>query len=230
VTGPIIYLLDRRDAGRTVLAAGEGRLSLEDRARLARFGRAARREQFVLGRVLLRWAAARAMGAEPDAIEISRRADGRARVVAPGLPAPRFSLSHSGDWVACAVHPSAAIGVDVECMDATRDLAGIAALTFGVDERAWMLGQPSLTSAFYQLWTGREALTKLAGELASPAGVPIGSLVANGSLAAAPAPAFGWHHTEVRPGVALSLTWAGDVGPVRIEFPGTGTLNELLPA
>jgi hypothetical protein len=73
-------------------------------------------------------------------------------------------------------------------------------------------------------------LTKLAGELASPAGVPIGSLVANGSLVSAPAPAHGWHHTEVRPGVALSLTWAGDVGPVRIEFPGTGTLNELLPA
>jgi 4'-phosphopantetheinyl transferase len=228
VTGHTIYLLDRRDAGREVLAASERRLSPEDRRRHAGFDPAVRREQFLLGRALLRWAVARAIGGEPGALEITRRADGRPRVVAPGASTPRFSLSHSGDWVACAVHPATAVGVDVECMDATRDLTGIGALAFGADEQSWLLRQPALSAAFYRLWTGREALTKLAGELEGPASATRGSLVAHGALAAAPAPAGGWYHAEVRPGVALSLMSQRTVGPVHIELVAASASSELL--
>jgi hypothetical protein len=139
---------------------------------------------------------------------------------------PKFTLSHSGDWIACAVHPSVAIGLDVECMDATRDLGGIGALTFVADEHSWLLSQPSLTSAFYRLWTGREALIKLAVELGSPAGAT-GALVVDGSLIEAPAPAAGWFHTEVRPDVALSLVWERESGPPRVELVEAGDAREL---
>jgi 4'-phosphopantetheinyl transferase len=230
VTSTTIYLLDRRDAGRDVLAAAERRLSLEDRSRHAGFERETRREQFLLGRALLRSAISRATGVESEAIEIARRADGRPQVAAPGVSPPRFSLSHSGDWVACAVHPVAAIGLDIECMDASRDLAGIAALSFDVDERSWLLRQPALSPAFYQLWTGREALIKLAGELDPPLSEMQGSLVADGALVAAPAPSGGWYHTEVRPAVALSLMCERAMSPVRIELVDANAPNELLLA
>ncbi len=75
---------------------------------------------------------------------------------------------------------------------------------------------PRLTSAFYRLWTGREALIKLAVELGSPAALTPWSPTA--TLSEAPAPAAGWYHTEIRPGVALSLVWESDGGPVRVEF------------
>ncbi len=114
------------------------------------------------------------------------------------------------------MHPSIAIGLDVECMDATRDLIAISSLTFGADEHSWLIRQPLMTSAFYRLWTGREALIKLAAELGSPAGAT-GALVVDGSLIEAPAPAAGWYHTEVRPGVALSLVWERDSGPPRVD-------------
>ncbi len=134
----------------------------------------------LLGRPMLRLAVARATGAERDAIEITWHVDGRARVAARHVSAPRLSLSHSGGWVACAVHPVAAIGLDIECKNATRDFAGIGALAFGADEQAWLLRQPERSDAFYRLWTGREALTKLGAELALPTswlGLADGTLV-----------------------------------------------------
>jgi 4'-phosphopantetheinyl transferase len=230
VISTTIYLLDRREAGRDLLAAAERRLSLEDRSRHAGFEREARREQFLLGRALLRGAMSRATGAEPGAVEITLCADGRPRVVTPGVSSPRFSLSHSGDWVACAVHPVAAIGLDIECMDASRDLAGIAALSFDVDEQSWLLRQPALSPAFYQLWTGREALIKLAGELDPPLSEMRGSLVADGALVAAPAPSGGWYHTEVRPAVALSIMCERATSPPCIELVDASSSRELLLA
>ena len=228
--GPTILLLDRRNAGRTLFAAAERRLSREDRCRYAGFERSLRREQFLLGRELLRCAMTRAMGVESDAIEIGRRADGRPQVVAPGVSPPRFSLSHSEDWVACAVHPDAAIGLDIESMDASRDLAEIGALAFDAEERSWMLRQPILSAAFYQLWTGREALTKLTGELDPPVTATGGSLASNGTLVAAPSPSGGWYHTEVRPGVALSLMCEHAIGAVSIELVAASAPSALLLA
>ena len=159
--GPIVHLVDRRDAGHSVLAATLRRLSPEDRRRQAAFTRPERREQFLLGRAVLRWAIARELGGDADTLRITRGADGRPQVDAGGAVMPRFSLSHSGDWIACAVHPDVALGVDVECMDPDRDLTGIGAAVFSSDEQAWLLRQPAIVPAFYRLWTGREALIKL---------------------------------------------------------------------
>ncbi len=83
VTGPVVYLLDRRDVACSALAAAERQLSPEDRARHAAFRRPERQEQFTLGRALLRRAAAHAMDCEPASLDITSHADGRAQVTAP---------------------------------------------------------------------------------------------------------------------------------------------------
>lgn len=77
--------------------------------------------------------------------------DGRTRAI---------SLSHSGEWVACAVGTAPAIGIDIERIR-PRDFATLAARSFGADEAAWT-GNDAYR--FYKLWTLREAMAKATGE------------------------------------------------------------------
>ncbi len=88
------------------------------------------------------------------------------RASAPGLatPAPRVSLSHRLGWVAAAI-AGTAIGVDVECIRASRSDPGErAALILALEERpAWDALPPvERESALLTRWTAKEAWFKAA--------------------------------------------------------------------
>ncbi|MFS0655877.1 4'-phosphopantetheinyl transferase family protein [Bacillus sp. 179-C3.3 HS] len=74
-----------------------------------------------------------------------------------------FNLSHSGDWVVCAVD-AAPVGIDIEEMKPI-DLA-IAKRFFSPDEYADLLSQPAekQEAYFFQLWSMKEAFIKLTGK------------------------------------------------------------------
>ena len=74
---------------------------------------------------------------------------------------PSVSLSHSGGWVACAVADAAAVGIDIEVHNLRRNFTGIAAAAFGPEEQWRIAGEGP--SAFYRIWTLKEAMAKASG-------------------------------------------------------------------
>lgn len=116
-----------------------------------------------------RWAGACPPGAWPRAgrrairhpsAGPSRR---RAAVGVAFAPAAGFSISHSGRWVACAVSGSSKLGLDIERIDASRDIDALAAQAFDADRQAWLTTRPAETRVrdFYNLWSRAEAQFKL---------------------------------------------------------------------
>ena len=70
-----------------------------------------------------------------------------------------FNLSHSGDYVVCAVSEKE-VGVDIQKMRA-EGIEKLADRFFSVEERRILQGRQDL---FYRLWTRKEAYGKLTGE------------------------------------------------------------------
>jgi 4'-phosphopantetheinyl transferase len=73
----------------------------------------------------------------------------------------RFSISHSGNIVVCAVVSTHAIGVDVEkTMPVKLDL-----MKFYFNSESWfeIINAPDVYAEFYRHWTMREAAIKAAG-------------------------------------------------------------------
>lgn len=138
---------------------GEG-----ERQRLARFLRPLRRRQFIAGRALLRLALARLLGVAPQAIVLEERPGNAPLLTAPVLSSVGFSISHSGPWVACAASLQGAVGLDIECMDASRDVLALAHQALGQPAVAALqaLQGNGRIAAFYEMWCLHEAAIKLA--------------------------------------------------------------------
>ena len=88
----------------------------------------------------------------------------------PGLldsPLPLdFNLSHSGDWLACAVTAGTAVGLDIEYCDPSRDVLKLARRFFQTREVAGLqaCGEERQTARFYDYWTLKEACIKARGQ------------------------------------------------------------------
>jgi 4'-phosphopantetheinyl transferase len=167
-----VWLLDSRTIDPAALATYEAWLGASERQRLAGFARQERRTQFVLGRALLRCALAPALGLESATIPLIER-----HANAPLLDVPRpafFSISHSGPWIACAVSASTPLGLDIERIDAARDIAALAAQVCDAPQQVMLASLPAAQQAraFYQIWSTAEARVKLgvpaAGESVLP--------------------------------------------------------------
>jgi len=87
----------------------------------------------------------------------------------PGLVNPPrpldFNLSHSGDWLACAVTAGTAVGVDLERCDSRRDVMKLARRFFRAAEIATLDACPveRQLERFYDYWTLKEARVKSRG-------------------------------------------------------------------
>jgi len=79
-----------------------------------------------------------------------------------GEPAFGISLTHGGNLVGVAISNIGAVGLDIEPHGRERDLAGIARYAFGPREQQ-TVAQGGVT-AFYRIWTLREAIGKATGE------------------------------------------------------------------
>lgn len=147
---------------------------------VARVGRAARGDQRLLARALLRQALFDATGMAGDLWRIERAPDGRPLAVAPdGKPGPDVSVAHSGPYAIAGVAMAMRIGVDIETPRPGRNWRAIAEAYFSADERA--LAEARGEGGFLALWTLREAIGKAAGggmaRALSLDGVPLPSAV-----------------------------------------------------
>lgn len=121
-----------------------------------------RRAQSLAARALLRSVLEQGTGIPGAAWRLFAHADGRPGAeCGNGRTAIEVSLSHSHDLVACAVTDCGPVGIDVEHCAVRANFAALAAADFGRREaQAAAQGGPS---AFYRIWTLREALAKASG-------------------------------------------------------------------
>jgi 4'-phosphopantetheinyl transferase len=122
-----------------------------------------RRRQFLLGRVLLRYALSEMFSGSPASWQIRER-PGQAPHLASDTPSPvAFSLAHSGDRVACMLASGAMVGVDIEHMGRQRDFLGLAAHCFHPENvrQLQALQVEEQAAGFYRLWTLHEAALKV---------------------------------------------------------------------
>ena len=161
----VLWLVDGRSITDDDRIFFEQQLNADEAARYARFVRPQRRRQFLLGRMLLRLALSRMMNLSINTIGVIERPGKSPGLLIAGSlhTQPGFSLSHSRDWIACAVSTESAIGLDIEAIDSDRDFNGIAQTAFHANEAAWLQRQAGnmRVAAFYHLWSLKEAWYKL---------------------------------------------------------------------
>jgi 4'-phosphopantetheinyl transferase len=112
------------------------------------------------GDLLARYAISRKWGLAGSGIRFT--ANGWGKPFAEGWPHVHFNVSHSGEWVVCAVSEQS-VGIDVEQI-VPIDMA-LAKRYFSREEEADLFQQPAYRrlSYFYDLWTLKESYVKQRG-------------------------------------------------------------------
>jgi 4'-phosphopantetheinyl transferase len=210
-----------------------GLLDPAERGRLAALVQPADQERFTVGAALVRSLMGALTGVRPQDVVLDRTCPdcGRphGRITVPG-GAPRLSLSHSGDLVAVALHPTAEVGVDVEQVARGLDPLSLAGVALTGREEADLRALPAEQhpAAFAGYWVRKEAFVKATGEgLRRPPGEV--EVTAPGTpprlLSAYPGPVW-LGDLSPRPGYAAAVAVLAE-GPVLVrEFDGTALLAE----
>jgi 4'-phosphopantetheinyl transferase len=136
-----------------------------------------RRQQFLAGRWFLRQCLAQWHGGAASEYVLSAAEDGPPLLMAAPFDLNacplQVSLSHSADWVACAVasHP---IGVDVEDTTRQRDTDALGAMIHGEQEAEAvpLLDAATRHRQFYARWTLKEAWIKQAPDSPAMSAIP----------------------------------------------------------
>jgi len=164
-----VWLLDIRRVPECVVNYFVQRLAASEFHRYAKFMRSQRKRQFLLARMLLRLAASKMMNVPVDEITVIDRVGSAPEllVLDGQVSPPNFSISHSRNWVGCALSTEVMLGFDIELNDPARDIIALGDAAFQRNEQRWLTQQPdnSRIAAFYELWSTREALYKLMSNL-----------------------------------------------------------------
>lgn len=104
-------------------------------------------------------------GVAPGDWQFARNEQGKP-AIAGTTHALDFNLSHSGDWLACAVTAGTAVGVDIESIGRGRDVMRLARRFFRPEEVAALQDCRGARrrDRFYDFWTLKEAAVKARGE------------------------------------------------------------------
>ena len=74
-----------------------------------------------------------------------------------------FNISHSGDDIVLLVSDEGEVGCDTEVVRPRKNAKQIAQATFSPGELAWLAEADDKITAFWQIWTRKEAMLKQAG-------------------------------------------------------------------
>lgn len=174
-----LYELNLTELSEGELEQWYAEMDENSRSRIDAMANPLRRRVSIAGDHLARTALAEKSGKPPEEILIYREESGK-----PYAPEGYFSISHSGNYVVCAVSDRA-VGVDVECVRPIPQR--VTQRYFTEDERKLV---DSDEVQFWRIWTGKEALCKRTGEglaglrhcdtLAPPAGVALTTVCRDG--------------------------------------------------
>jgi 4'-phosphopantetheinyl transferase len=132
-----------------------------ERARADRYRFDDDRRRSIVARAATRRILARSIGADPRTLVIVDGEHGK-----PGLAdcEIEFNASHSGDLVVVAFARSTAVGIDVERWRALHHPLGLAKRFFSDAEFAYVSTAADVPSAFFSVWTAKEAIVKASGQ------------------------------------------------------------------
>lgn len=144
------------------LAPPENVLSREETQRAARMSHARTQRNFRHARTALRLILGAYAQAEPAVLPIAAGQHGKPACALEG--APRFNVSHSGEWALIAL-ARADVGVDLEAVRPVTRLARLAENYFTPAEAEILAALPAdaRTDAFHACWTRKEAFVKTGG-------------------------------------------------------------------
>ncbi len=141
-------------------------LDESERTRAARLHFEHDRRDFLAAHALRRLCLAHYLGCEPPSLRFTATGNGKPQLADVPAQLPlEFNLSHTRGLVACAVTLGRACGVDVERVRPMHDMAGVARTVFSDAERTFLAaaGEKTRESAFFALWTLKEAYVKATG-------------------------------------------------------------------
>lgn len=124
------------------------------------------RLRFIVRRGALRHVLSHYTGIRPGALLFSRLPGGKPRLaVRSGSPTPEFSVTRSENRALIAVSIHGPVGVDIEFVRPVAELDSLAERFFAPGERAALQRVPKnqWITAFFTLWTRKEAVLKAAG-------------------------------------------------------------------
>ena len=139
------------------------RLVSDEQARAARYRIARAREQFVVGRGLLRGLLGAYLGVEPVAVPLTYLPSGKPILARPDPPL-HFNITHT-EGVLVLVAGRRRAGVDVERRRTMPDADGLVERYFSAAEAVAFRALPECDrlAAFFRGWTCKEAVLKGAG-------------------------------------------------------------------
>jgi phosphopantetheine--protein transferase-like protein len=123
------------------------------------------RERYLAARTLLRHALSKTAGGQ-IAPKDWRYTEGRhgKPMMAAGLPALEFNVSHSENCVAVAISSKEPIGIDIECLDPDRRTGIVYEILTEVErDRLRKLTADEQWGQFVRIWTAKEACSKALG-------------------------------------------------------------------
>ena len=138
-------------------------LSGDEQARAARFVFDRDRHRFIRGRGLMRQALGDLLETDPKRLVLTTGSNGKPEIAGSRL---NFNLSHTQDFAVFASDWSAPIGIDLEYVDRSVDVRGLAPRVFGLGERTVLdsLDERAFRRRFFEFWTAKEARMKVTGE------------------------------------------------------------------
>jgi 4'-phosphopantetheinyl transferase len=151
----------------TSLETLNAKLSPEERERAQRFRFERHRNRFIAGRGQLRMLLGHYLNREADTLRFDSSERGKPFLnTTSHTERVEFNLAHSDDLGLLAVTKAGPIGVDVERIRPMRDADELVARFFSEreNERFQKLPEPDKESAFFNLWTRKEAWLKATGE------------------------------------------------------------------
>lgn len=158
-----LYLLKPAQIGADQLIELSSELSAEEHQHWHGIQQPGRRREYLLGRVLLRRMLAERLHCPTDELVFCNGPHGKPVLCSHAW---QFNLSHSGDWLVLALCQQGPLGVDVEMGLRRRHILPLAKRFYAASEYAWLLSLPvqEQESAFYRLWSRKEAVLKAQGD------------------------------------------------------------------
>lgn len=139
-------------------------LSPSELARASQLAFATDKRRFVVAHAFLRSVLGSYLDCPPSAVPITADARGKPELGLGGSDV-RFNLAHSGELAACAVAFGSPVGIDVERIGDTRDVAGLAQKVLSKRELLHLRAIGGITEErFLTAWTLKEAFLKARGE------------------------------------------------------------------
>ena len=117
----------------------------------------------LISREILRLILGNYTGIDPKNLTISYSQFGKPFLSFPENSGIYFNLSHSGNLLLIAVTAGKQLGIDVEKIEASIDITGIAPLVFSAEEQVALSHSADPIHEFYELWTEKEAILKSSG-------------------------------------------------------------------